>query len=706
MPAIVKPNATQRARLEQSQATWQPPGTTVQIHGRTIPGGMLYVGSHVAGLWNGRPVEPALIDPHLKARQRQTYSYPRYNAYWQLLSYHKLSPNDRAQYLDWLTAGRPENPTYEQVLLFLYGIERRIMFDARYDEQALEEIPALLDEVDRVVGGFHSYSVSNLRIAASNLRAAGQSRLPEFDPTSIPPPMTSGSWEVPLAVKLALGTFALEHRPLPPSWAYSWAVSNPYSQLKTVERRCPQEFAEYFSRRYHETFGEGIVLSARNYGDPLTYRPLSPSFQRPLQVGPRDLPIVEAGMHGQAALTDLIRAVSTELEPFARTVLTGQSTTPLSGYGVLPDDFGALSANPRVAPLASALETALQERPHRLVEKAWLLSFFPEMAAAPTPTQATGVSHLFQRLGFGIEPDPVEMRTPFLRAERVGIYRIEFGSENYYDNLDLTAPLVLLSMWSYVAASDGAIAERTGTAVCDLLVAQSDLQPFEINRLHAHGAWLTQHAASLGDVRRRFDLVTDANPGAIARTITAMSLIDATMTPARIKALAKIYGVLGFTSEQLHADIHRMSTQHGALSQIIEGQHVAGFGIPSAPDPHQITLDTDRVSAVQAETASLTTLLHGVFSGETPAEEPAAPNHEPSDKADPFTHLLHQLATRERWSMPELSSLTASVGLMASGAIEILNDRASAFGLEPLLDCDGEVCDCYEPTLKELLAHV
>jgi hypothetical protein len=69
-------------------------------------------------------------------------------------------------------------------------------------------------------------------------------------------------------------------------------------------------------------------------------------------------------------------------------------------------------------------------------------------------------------------------------------------------------------------------------------------------------------------------------------------------------------------------------------------------------------------------------------------------------------HLLQQLATRSRWSMPELSSLAASVGLMASGAIEILNDRATDLGLEPLLDCDGEVCDCYEPTLKELLAHV
>jgi hypothetical protein len=56
--------------------------------------------------------------------------------------------------------------------------------------------------------------------------------------------------------------------------------------------------------------------------------------------------------------------------------------------------------------------------------------------------------------------------------------------------------------------------------------------------------------------------------------------------------------------------------------------------------------------------------------------------------------------------MNELSSLTAPAGLMAAGAIETLNERAAALGLEPLLDCDGEVCDCYEPTLKELLAHV
>ena len=30
---------------------------------------------------------------------------------------------------------------------------------------------------------------------------------------------------------------------------------------------------------------------------------------------------------------------------------------------------------------------------------------------------------------------------------------------------------------------------------------------------------------------------------------------------------------------------------------------------------------------------------------------------------------------------------------MASGAIETINDRAAAFGLEPLLDCDDKSCD-------------
>ena len=70
------------------------------------------------------------------------------------------------------------------------------------------------------------------------------------------------------------------------------------------------------------------------------------------------------------------------------------------------------------------------------------------------------------------------------------------------------------------------------------------------------------------------------------------------------------------------------------------------------------------------------------------------------------SELIELLAVRPSWDLREISAMATSLGLMASGAIETLNDRATALGLEPLLECDDATCDLYEPTLKELRAHV
>ena len=162
------------------------------------------------------------------------------------------------------------------------------------------------------------------------------------------------------------------------------------------------------------------MLPDRNCGSTLTYRPLSPSFQRPLQVGPRGVPTIGSVTYGYSALTDLVRNVSTELEPFARAVVAGSATTPLSAYGLLPEGMDTMEASPRVTPLKTALDGALQQNQSVLVEKVSLLSFFPEAGSGPTPTQATGISRLFERLGYGIEPNPTTMKTPFLTG---GAYR-------------------------------------------------------------------------------------------------------------------------------------------------------------------------------------------------------------------------------------------------------------------------------------------
>ena len=160
-----------------------------------------------------------------------------------------------------------------------------------------------------------------------------------------------------------------------------------------------------------------------------------------------------------------------------------------------------------------------------------------------------------------------------------------------------------------------------------------------------------------------------------------MAHIDATLTPARIKATTKVYGMLGLTSERLHADLHRISTERTPPTQIIEGEAVAGFGIPAAPSPGEVLLDPNRIAAVRLQTDSVSSVLHDVFTENDAVgnRNPRRPNSRTFADA-PYVQLLAKLGQQPSWSMSEIAILAATVGLMAAGAIETLNDQRSPSG--------------------------
>lgn len=673
------------------------------MHGRTISAGMAYVGRKIAGLSAKRAIEPALIEPKLKIAT--TTVAPASYYYWDTPAYNKITPSDRANYLDWLAAGRPEGATPQQFRLFLYGIERRILFDARYDQQARDEIPVLLEEVDRLTRSYQGYDAMNIRIAAANLQIAGRARIPGFDPTSSEPPRYNEGWSMPLALKLALGTFAAEQRPLPAKWAFSWAICSPYTYLSTVERRCPTEFASLFHAEYHRHFGQGIMLSSSNYGNPVTYKPMSPSFQRALPVGPRGLLQIGSAHYGQSTLIDLVRGVSASLEEFARWAGMDPERAPLFAYAFLPEGLGPLERHPRVAPFVKVLDAALGKQSSVVVRKAEFLTAFPELIAGATPRQALALSRLLERIGYGIEPDPTAMKTPFLRSEVAGLYRIEYGPNPYYADRDISEQLAVLSLWSYVAASEGPIAQQTGATVVAMLEQRYEMEPFEINRIRAHAGWLTHHPATLNDARRRFGLSSCRDVEETGRLLAALAVVDAAMTPVKIKALAKIYTILGLSDEQLHADIHRVSTGSNGAVQILRGGSVPGFGIPA--ESHEVSLDPVQIDSVRRQTTAVSSLLHDVFgdvpehAGETEATERAV-----IGTRNPFFQLADQLSAQPFWSMVDVKPLAASLGLMATGAIETINNHAVMLGLTPPIECDDDVCDIDQSILKELLNHV
>ena len=162
-----------------TDARWIPPGASCTVAGRTIAGGMIYLG-RALGLASGAPgQEPALVDPTLEADSalplpaRRTLQWPSYDA---------LAPSERSRYLDWLAGGRrDERAPVGCAWLFLYGLERRLLLDAEQGSVGAGEVEALARELLRL---------ARLHEANAAFRAAAQSladyawvrHLPQLDP--------------------------------------------------------------------------------------------------------------------------------------------------------------------------------------------------------------------------------------------------------------------------------------------------------------------------------------------------------------------------------------------------------------------------------------------------------------------------------------------------------------------------------------------
>jgi hypothetical protein len=110
-----------------------------------IADGMAYVGTRLAAVGASGAAEPALIDPTLAVATRDPDRAGEHLP--SSPSYAELPPASRLAYLTWLDDGRRDPRIHVgYVLLYLAGLERRLLVDRPEDE----ERAALLDEVRRL----------------------------------------------------------------------------------------------------------------------------------------------------------------------------------------------------------------------------------------------------------------------------------------------------------------------------------------------------------------------------------------------------------------------------------------------------------------------------------------------------------------------------------------------------------------------------
>jgi uncharacterized tellurite resistance protein B-like protein len=669
-------------------ARWHGAGEAAQVSGYAIPGGLLYVGRHLASITPYRGPDPALINPGLPVDMHDIDWAGERMTYWPC--YSEVAPQCRGAYLRWLGDGRKHPNAYiGYVFLFFYGLERRLLHDGARASLPLGEREAILAEVERLLtiyGAQPSFRRYASEFLAVSRIQAGNTRL-----SDAPPPVIEPGHEMPLSVRTGLGELVRAGRPLPAEWALAWVRSHPETRWRTPAQRCGPQLERLFAIRYADRYGEGMVVKANRTPVTARYRPASASFGGTIGVPLANMPDVAILGAPLQKLRELAYSCVDDLEPYSRAIgRDSAARDTLAVMALLPKEIASGGTSAAGERLLGFVRSHLDTNPSAVVPARTLF----EHAGIAEPwsrAHALSVAQWLQKAGYGVEPDiRFGSRLP-KPTERLVIFRTADGTSS--PTPAYNAAVALLNMAVMVAQADGAVDADEKARLTSRLQEAMHLDDAERERLAAHLQWLLATRTSLADVKKKAGHLEPARRDAVASFLVSVAAADGRLDRKEIEVLGRLYGVLGIEGDRLYTDLH-------------------GLGVPEATArpsraADAFTLDRARVEAKLAESAAVSALLQDIFTsdeGTTPSLAAPLTNLALVGGFDAaHSGLLRELAMRESWSRAELEATAATLGILPDGALDVINERAYDVCGEPVIEGE-DILILNQEVLKELMA--
>lgn len=694
-----------------SPPTWMPAGVVVTVHGYTIPGGLIYVGSPS---WDepGGDERVECIDPRLPVDSRNPDHAGQGMEYWP--SYHSIPPGSRSAYLYWLASGKnAPDACIGYVFLYFYGLERRALVDARASLMAAQrELRQIFAEVTRLLhiygdnNSFRSYATKfcdTLRILLVEQRLVCDSRPPD--------PAEQDRWDPPLMLKLGIGELARDARPVPADWAYSWAVLHPEIYPRTPAERCPEEFRRLFTARYRHKYGDGMVVRPLKRTVTAEYGPASSAFRYSEIEIPTSIPDVLTAAVPTKALATLVESCTNDLDAYSR--LLGRqpdAAGTLAAAAVLPAEL--LDPDlPELMPVREFVAKHLAAGP-AVVDGQELAALWPERTPGKFgKADAVAFAQLLHRLDVGVEPD-VRMGGAVLGTGPAVLFPITQAPPTSA-SAEYAAATTLLHLAAVVSAADDEVSEVERTHLADHLESALHLSAGERERLTAHLLWLLASELKLTSLKKRLAALTIPQRRAVADFLTTVAAIDGHISPGEVKTLRKIYSLLELDPDTVHTSLHRSLAQPASEPVTVRAAAPgpAGFAIPSPSKEERtdgLELDRALIEAKLAETAAVSALLADLFAEEeeeiVAVVAPSVPDVASVEGLDgPHSNLARTLAERPFWTRSELELLCGELHLLVEGALDTVNEAAVDVAGEPLIEDDGDDYRLNEYARGELL---
>lgn len=673
-------------------AVWIPVGEAVEVGGVLIPGGLVYVGTSLPTPMGGN--DPCLVDPSKFVASHGDYT-ERQMGYWP--SYSEISPSARRAYLNWLAGGR-EDPEADigYVFIFFYGLERRAILDASKDDMAKGDWPVIATELRRLLDIYGAKSGSFRSYAGSLLDWVSLAEHPEKAYLK-PIPSFPKSYEVPLYIRVALGQAAVDGAPVPAQLALAWAKLDPTNYLRTPATRCPEEFDKLFVSKYHEAFGEGLILPKNKTKIKLVHRPASAGFRgyTDLSLSFGDAPDVTVLTAPIKKLHEVVEKVTEDLAPFSRYVgRNPDARHALEGLLQLPATLWP-----------EATQKALHTLKARMGEGMIAMSFQDLLGSLDAKTTLTrertlALARALESRNIGIEPDVLggaRLPKPY---EKVVLFAVPPGEVASRSVPTYQAAVLTLDLASAVAAADGEFSVQEMGHLRAQVQSWVHLTPNHTRRLLAHLRLLMTAPASLPALRKKLEPLDAGAKETIAAFMAAVAQSDGVVLPTELKMLEKVYKALGVEPKKVFSDVHAVAV--GAKLTATAAANV---------EETRFKLDPARIAALQKDTEVVSALLSGIFKEES---SPGPVFVEPEPEGDPevtplgllgldeaHSALARLLLSRPEWSKDELGDAAADLDLMIDGAIETLNE--AAFDLHDMPFTEGEGVVIVNPELLEKL---
>ena len=708
------PHASQAAssavRSKRGTATWVPSGGSIVVDGRSIPGGMFYVGSGARSV-DGQQLEPCLIDPRLPVAWNRPDRAGSTMGYWP--SYDRLDKRARAAYLTWLIEGRRNESAYiGYVFLFFYGLERRLLIDHGSGLNH-PEVAILVNEIEGLLGIYgdnHSFS----GYAGSLLEFIEALRSVDADVQPVPWDPDHRSWEVPAAVRIGVGKYVAEGARIPAEWALSYLRYHPAAPLRTPATRCHSEFDELFLIRYRARYGDGIKVRKPAKTLEFAHRPASGGFGGAATCNVKAIPDITSVIGPINKLKDLAEECTDELDSYSR--LLGRRPNEAgtaAAIALLPDELIASHGGPVFEGMRSWTMQMLAGRASVVVPLDELVRrWSPGRTEKLAKRDAVSLASLLGKIGVGIEPDVrFGASTPKPGTDAV-LFPLAEGAAAA-PSPEYTAAMSLVHLTAVVAAADGLISPAEQQHLAEHAEQVLGLDAAERVRLEAHLAFLATGRLGMAGTKRRVEALPAEERAAVGRFLIDVAAADGVVSPEEISTLTKVFGHLGLDEADVYRQVHALATGETRPVTVRPAQPTTRWAVPEpvadASQPVAVVLDPAKVKARLAETARVTALLSDIFADdepgivpppgrETAAFAPAPPTAGPSvalriDGLDAaHSALAGALTRRPEWDRSDVEELAHSLGLpLLEGAFDVINEAAIDACGEPLVEGDDPV---------------